>query len=507
MEESTNYRLIIWGLAIIQPASPFEVMLYLKAVLNDHGLLPDTNKMEEHFVKLSHAGYIENVSKRNNLYSITPQGNERLPPNLKKLRDKIRIFLLDKCHTESKLVTLASTTTENMGGASPSLQLRHTLKEVPHPSLPWASGTLPSRPRQAWVRIYEQLNIGSMFVEEASNLTNDLSCDDTKKVSTPLNSIKPLFSLNFYSFNLLDHDFFNSNGVIIVASCIGISQGLITAMMKSPERYYRSFDLIKKNGKKRPILAPRKFMKVTQYWINDHLLNRLKIHSSCYSYRKGVGIKENASSHLRRKFVANIDIVDYFGTINKTMIKNCFHKNKIPQNIINVISSLVTYHGSLPQGAPTSPAISNAILHDFDEYMSNAASLRDCAYTRYSDDITISGDIRQNVLSLIQLAEEELSSSGFSLNNEKKRIASLNSRQVVTGILVNNDIRPTRTYRKKIRSAFDHAFKEMDSSKETINKLKGYLNYLGSFKKYGYCFDEKKYREVITYLINNRNIT
>lgn len=498
MEESTNYRLIIWGLAIIQPASPSEVMLYLKAVLNDNGLLPDTNKMEEHFVKLSHAGYIENVSKRNNLYSITPQGNERLPPNLKKIRDKIRIFLLDKCHMESKLVRLASTTTENMGGVSPSLQFRHNSKEVPHPSLPWASGTLPSRPRQAWVRIYEQLNIGLMFSSEASTpeTINSVSNSSSIKIG------RTGFSLNYYSFNTLDNKKFYNDGVVTIASCIGISHGLLTAMIKSPNRYYRSFNLKKKNGGERPILAPRKFMKVIQYWINDHVLNRLNVHSSCYSYRSGVSIKDNALNHIKQKFVSNIDISDYFGTINKKMINNCLRRNNIPENIINIISGLVTYNEVLPQGAPTSPNISNAILYDFDKKMSSAAQKLECIYTRYSDDITISGNCKKRILSLIHASEINLGVMGFTLNNDKKRIVSNNNRQVVTGILVNDSLRPTRSYRKNIRSTFNHAFKKSDNSQETINKLKGYFNYLVSFKKHGFSFNEKYYRDILEHLIN-----
>ncbi|EAN3420601.1 RNA-directed DNA polymerase, partial [Salmonella enterica] len=98
-------------------------------------------------------------------------------------------------------------------------------------------------------------------------------------------------------------------------------------------------------------------------------------------------------------------------------------------------------------------------------------------------------------------AEANLLSAGFTLNRQKQRIASDNSRQVVTGILVNESIRPTRCYRKKIRSAFDHALKEQDGSQLTINKLRGYLNYLKSFEPYGFTFNEKKYKETLDFLI------
>lgn len=494
MEESTNYKLLIWGLSVIQPATPNEVLNYLTSTLNDNGLLPEVKKMVHYFELLDQRGYIYQVSKRNKLYSLTFRGNERLTPALKRLRDKIRLFMLDNCHSTSKLGALALTDTENMGGDSPSLQFRHNSKEVPHPSLSWAAGTLPSSPRQAWVRIYEQLNIGSMSSDEASTSAN------TKGV--PLSSIGRLgFSLNYYSFNRIDEPLFNNDGVIAVALCIGISPGLITAMIKSPKRYYRVFNLRKKSGGFRLILAPRKFIKIIQYWLKDHILNHLKTHSSCYSYRSGVSIKDNAINHVKKKFVANIDISDYFGSINKKMIKDCFYKNNVPEHIINTITGIVTYNDVLPQGAPTSPIISNAILFEFDEEMSFHAQIFGSTYTRYSDDISISSDERENIDALISIAEANLLSAGFTLNKKKQRITSDNSRQVVTGILVNDSIRPTRSYRKKIRSAFDHALKERDGRLLTINKLRGYLNYLKSFEPYGFTFNEKKYNNTLDYLL------
>ncbi|HEI3863302.1 TPA: RNA-directed DNA polymerase, partial [Escherichia coli] len=156
MSNSINFRLLLWANSIIQPASPSETLNYLKLLLADGETLPDIESIRLYFRELQKIGYLEVVSIKNELYSVTPAGEDKLTANLKKLRDKLRIFLLDKCHESTKLETLASTDTKNMGGESPSLQLRPYIKEVPHPSLSWASGTLPSRPRQAWVRIFEQ---------------------------------------------------------------------------------------------------------------------------------------------------------------------------------------------------------------------------------------------------------------------------------------------------------------------------------------------------------------
>ncbi|HGT5183625.1 RNA-directed DNA polymerase [Escherichia coli] len=483
-----NHELFLWALSVIQPASPLEVISYLSIVLKDNGLLLTKDKTSEYFKALANEGYINQVSRKNNLYSISLNGNEQLTPELKKLRDKLRIYLLDKTRVISKVKGLASTESKKMGGASPSLQLRFVLKEVPHPSVPWALGALPNHPRNTWVRIAEQINFGSML-GEASN------------ADTPPQKVQhAIFPLNYGSYNSIDYNLIGNTGPTILASLIGVSPHLIAIMSMTPDKYYRSFKLNKKSGGYREILAPRKFMKVIQYWITDYFLFLLNTHASCYSYRKGVSIKDNAINHLNNDFIANIDIIDYFGTINKDMVQNCLIKNKIDIKLATAITDIVTYKGTLPQGAPSSPQISNAILFDFDNEISEACYLTGCVYTRYSDDITISGSIRKDVVKMVELATHLLNEFGFSINNKKTRIASTNSRQVVTGILVNDVIRPTRKYRKRVRSAFDHAIKDNDCSKETIYKLSGYLNYLKSFQQYGYEVNTIQYELILKYL-------
>ena len=490
MSNSINFRLLLWANSIIQPATPIEVLYYLRLVLADDGVLPDIESLKQHFKELQKIGYVEVVSVKNDLYSITPSGDEKLSANLKKLRDKLRIFLLDKCHKSTKLGMLASTDTKNMGGGSPSLQLRPYIKEVPHPSLSWASGTLPSRPRQAWVRIFEQLRIGSMSSSQASTPSKG-------DIGTFIPEKKVIAAPIFYSYKSLNNPLFKNNGILTISSCIGLTPRLLSSMIKNQDKYYRIFDMRKKSGGVRKISAPRKFMKVTQYWINDYILNRLNIHSSCFSYRKSVSIHDNAYPHRNNKFVANIDIENYFGSINKTMIKNCLLRNKISEHIVNTIAGLTTLYGTLPQGAPTSPNISNAILYDFDEIMTSQALARDCVYTRYSDDITISGSNRHSIEELVGLARHKVGALGFTLNNSKYRLLSYNNRQAVTGILINGPLRPPRTYRRRVRAIFDQAIKSNDQTPLTMNSLKGHLNYLQSFKKYGFSFEEAKYLFII----------
>jgi retron-type reverse transcriptase len=145
------------------------------------------------------------------------------------------------------------------------------------------------------------------------------------------------------------------------------------------------------------------------------------------------------------------------------------------------IEEICTLNGSTPQGAPTSPTISNFILFSFDDEMANCAVGKDLVYTRYADDITISGNRKEDIISLIDYASSRLIEYGFKLNAKKTRIASYSEQQRVTGIVVNQKLQPTRKKRKKIRAIFHNASCNPTEWVEHISVLKGYISYLQSF--------------------------
>lgn len=221
--------------------------------------------------------------------------------------------------------------------------------------------------------------------------------------------------------------------------------------------------------------------RVIQYWILDYLLYPLKIHPICHSYQRGKSIITNASPHINSKYVANIDISDFFGSINTTMTMNLLRENGFGEQLSKTIARLVSLNDGLPQGAPTSPILSNAYLYSFDETASQVSIDTGLNITRYADDITISGKNKDLITNVIKRLAQELSVKGMKLNTKKTRIASRGGQQRVTGVVVNEKALPPRILRRRVRAMFHHANKHPEEHIENLNSLKGYLSYFNSF--------------------------
>jgi retron-type reverse transcriptase len=139
--------------------------------------------------------------------------------------------------------------------------------------------------------------------------------------------------------------------------------------------------------------------------------------------------------------------------------------------------------GALPQGAPTSPVISNSILYDFDLTTANYCDARDLKYTRYADDITVSGADRQEVALALNNIGMRLRERGLSLNAEKTRIASFVGQQRVMGVVVNSVAAPSRSYRRRARAIFDQVKKTPQNNIGRIAELAGIVGFLKMFPK------------------------
>lgn len=136
------------------------------------------------------------------------------------------------------------------------------------------------------------------------------------------------------------------------------------------------------------------------------------------------------------------------------MVNNIFIECGYSKELSGLLTSLLTLKGRLTQGAPTSPALSNIVLIDFDRTISNYAQERSMRYTRYADDMTFSGNLNdEDVIKLINLVRKELLKIGMFLNKEKTRILTPNMRQIVTGVVVNEKMQTSRNYRKNIRQS------------------------------------------------------
>lgn len=246
---------------------------------------------------------------------------------------------------------------------------------------------------------------------------------------------------------------------------------------------YTRFEVPKATSGTRVIHAPIDELKLAQARLAKHLQHCLtEIESShvasgncvlSHGFKPKLSIASNARNHVRRRWVLNLDIKDFFPSMNFGRVRGFFIKNKsfaMDPKAATVLAQIACHENSLPQGAPTSPVVSNLIANIVDIRLNKIASRYRCTYTRYADDISFSTNRREFPGSIAKLADEstnewrlsrrvlkEIRRSGFEVNNQKTRMQYRRSRQDVTGLIVNEKVNVKRERYKATRAQV-HSF-------------------------------------------------
>lgn len=222
------------------------------------------------------------------------------------------------------------------------------------------------------------------------------------------------------------------------------------SLSKNPEQHYHSTTIAKKSGAKRQLLVPDQLLKGVQRRILQQILEQQEI--SCYAtaYHKGASIRKNAQVHLGQKQILKLDIQDFFSSILfPDVLAACFPSSHFSPAVGTLLTNLCCYQGYLPQGAPTSPAISNLVLRSFDRWLGDWCRQQHVHYTRYCDDLTFSGDFHPQLV--IKMVKRCLETRGFTLNTQKTQLLTRHEREIVTGVVVNEKLQVPRTYRRTLR--------------------------------------------------------
>lgn len=282
-----------------------------------------------------------------------------------------------------------------------------------------------------------------------------------------LNSKKNSNNIDFISYKCFLHVFFN------------------------PTLHYSEFTIPKKNGSERKILAPDRKLKIIQYSILSILESLFKPNAAIHGFCKTKSIQSNAIHHVNCIDLLNVDIEDYFPSINTSRISSVLQLTpfSFDKNFASALAKLCTLNGSLPQGAPTSPIVSNIICQRLDRKLKNFAKTHKLYYTRYADDITFSSKFRKINRNLITLLNNIVVTEGLKLNSDKTRISSKHQSQIVTGIVINEKLNVNRKKIREVR-AMIHNFAVNYSSNQKlineynatsiINKIKGNLSFISN---------------------------
>jgi retron-type reverse transcriptase len=473
-----------------QPVTAEEICKIIKEVFREQFEEPKEKYVFQLCQKYTKEELLVRVRRNPSMYSLSQKGNESIPRQLRLSRDKKRLFLLRDVKRDL-LERSHDEVYDELGDVSSLVETRFWTQG----SEARSSASFVPTGQIFWLRFFQQ------FFKTGDQAS---SCD----------SFYPKF-LSFYRVEQLpvarhirqdDPNYLDAQKIdkLNLALMLGISHELITSILNHKKLYYRSFVIPKKSGEGRKIDGPRVFLKVIQRFLLDYYLSSLNVHTSVYSFTKSRSVFSNAELHQSKAFVGTIDIKNFFGSITTSMVKKILAKNNYDKSEADLIAELCTLKDILPQGAPTSPILSNALLYKFDECIDKFTKKLNLTYSRYADDLTISGDDKEAIICALKEAEVLLRENySLNINNKKTRIVSFHNRQIVTGLVVNEKIQPPRSKRRQIRAAFHKALTEKKVTKEELNKLRGYYGYLSASPNLNGTRTLNRYKEILSDLSHN----
>lgn len=312
---------------------------------------------------------------------------------------------------------------------------------------------------------------------------------------------------------------------------LGVPQRIVTHILYHVgiNNLYKSFEIPKKNGGTRKINAPKEELKQIQ----EKLLQRIMEHESnirsqnniklniSHAFEKNKSFITNAKIHKNKRVVLNLDLKDFFNSFHFGRVRGYFEKNKnylLPKEIATIIAQLTCYNKCLPQGAPTSPIITNLIFNIVDIRILKIAKKYKVDYTRYADDLTFSTNdnkFKEQYELFYKELEELINDYGFSINEKKTRLQFRDSRQEVTGLIVNKKINVSRQYYKNTRAMADSFYStgkftiggesgtknQLEGRLTFINQIDWFMNKLWKLKKDSHKLNtrEKQYQKFLFY--------
>lgn len=273
-------------------------------------------------------------------------------------------------------------------------------------------------------------------------------------------------------------------------------------------RMYTQFEIPKRSGGTRAIFAPNNRLKYLQGKLR-HLLEKIyKARHAVHGFVKDRSVKTNAQEHVGRHHLLNLDLENFFPSISEKRVTGLFLSLGMDTETAETAARIACLRGRLPQGSPASPIISNMICYRMDRELMRFCKERRIRYSRYADDITLSMYSRPNLMivggpllagslksdALDPALRAIIANNGFTINENKVRYSDKNSRQKVTGCIVNEFVNVPRTYVREVRamlysvekSGIANAQEKFTNNSHSTghieNVLRGKIAWLGQIK-------------------------
>lgn len=270
---------------------------------------------------------------------------------------------------------------------------------------------------------------------------------------------------------------------------LGLSVAFVTAIARGASYEYKMYRIPKRTGGSRTIYHPSKRLKALQRWLLANTIETLPVHQAARAYRKNQSIFQNAGAHVNSRYLLRMDLTDFFPSITQADVAKYIADRKAFFNgwsalDVETFCRLVCRNSALMIGAPTSPALSNAVCYDMDTQLEALCAKNQVTYTRYADDLFFStrepkilSELETTVVKTIAKLKIP---AGLKVNASKTRHSSKRGARRVTGVVLGSDGHPHigRKFKRKIR-ALIHKFDSLDGP--TRASLSGMIAYASGF--------------------------
>lgn len=259
-----------------------------------------------------------------------------------------------------------------------------------------------------------------------------------------------------------------------VATLLGTTDKELIYLLYRDGKKYIEFDVPKKSGGARHLAAPTSSIKIIQKRLNQVLQAVYRPKAPVFGFARNRSIIGNADRHINKRLLLNIDLKDFFPTIHFGRVRGVFVSYGLPIGVSQVLAQICCHEQKLPQGAPTSPVISNMVCAGLDSALRGLAAQFACTYTRYADDITFSTTRHRFPAALVVVSNDNrgkrrialgddllsvFASHSFEVNFEKIRVRTLAERREVTGLIVHHGVNVPREFVRSVRGML-HAWEK-----------------------------------------------
>lgn len=263
---------------------------------------------------------------------------------------------------------------------------------------------------------------------------------------------------------------------------VGVSE--LPSIRMGARYHYRPFTIAKPDGRERHLLAPSPALKRLQRRLLDNYLAQLPAHACATAFRSGSSIVHNARAHARQQLIATVDVRDFFASTRASRVRAFFVKQGWHGEELRTLMRLCVYRNGLPQGAPSSPCLSNLVNLALDQRLWHLARQAGAIYTRYGDDLTFSWSCDRMPDGFPRAVEDGLQAAGYAIQPRKSwDVRPVGDRPCITGLMLTGNGRVSIPWAVRWRLWCLRWQSWWSADEEVAAMLHGYQGYVRMVKQ------------------------